>query len=94
MFLEICKANYIEDYKIAFEFNNGEIYSVDLINELSGSVFVPLKDKAFFKDFSIVYNTIEWKNGADFAPEYLYELAKFQNQIASEPTPEYKIKTK
>lgn len=80
MFLEISKANYIEDYKIEFEFNNGEIYSVDLINELSGSVFVPLKNKEFFKDFSIVYNTIEWKNGADFAPEYLYELAKLQSK--------------
>jgi len=94
MFLEISKANYIDGYKIELEFNNGEIYSVDLKNELNGSVFAPLKDKEFFKDFSIVYNTIEWKNGADFAPEYLYELAKFQNQIASEPTPEYKIKTK
>ena len=91
MFLEISKANYIEDYKIEFEFNNGEIYLVDLINELNGSVFVPLKNKEFFKDFSIVYNTIEWKNGADFAPEYLYELAKLQNHIASEPTADYGV---
>lgn len=92
MFLEISKANYVEDYKIEFEFNNGEIYSVDLINELSGSMFVPLKNKAFFKDFSIVYNTIEWKNGADFAPEYLYELAKIQSQLASEPMAEFRTK--
>ena len=93
MFLEISKANYIDGYKIELEFNNGEVYLVDLKNELNGSVFTPLKDKLIFKDFSIVFNTIEWKNGADFAPEYLYELAKFQNQLASEPTPEYKIKT-
>lgn len=92
MFLEITKANYIEDYKIELEFNNGELYLVDLINELNGSVFVPLKNKAFFKDFSIVYNTIEWKNGADFAPEYLYELAKRQSKLASEPKAEYKTK--
>ena len=92
MFLEISKANYIEDYKIEFEFNNGETYSIDLKNELSGSVFVPLKNKAYFKDFSIVYNTIEWRNGADFAPEYLYELAKLQSQLASEPRAEYKKK--
>ncbi len=90
MFLEISKANYIEDYKIEIQFNNGEIYAVDLMNELNGSIFVPLKDIAFFKDFSIVYNTIEWKNGADFAPEYLYELAKLQSQLASEPEAEYK----
>ncbi len=92
MFLEVSKANYIEDYKIEFEFNNGEIYLVDLINEMNGSVFVPLKNKEFFKDFSIVYNTIEWKNGADFAPEYLYELAKLQSKLVSEPRAEYKTK--
>ncbi|MGC3976933.1 MAG: DUF2442 domain-containing protein [Paludibacteraceae bacterium] len=91
MFLEISKANYIADYKIELTFNNGEMYLVDLVNELNGTVFVPLRDKAFFKDFSIVYNTIEWKNGADFAPEYLYELAKCQHQIASEPKNEYGI---
>lgn len=94
MFLEIIKANYIEDYKIEFQFNNGEICLVDLINELNGSIFVPLKDKALFKDFKIIYNTIEWKNGADFAPEYLYELAKIQSKFASEPKVEYKTKNK
>jgi len=62
-----------------------------LANELNGTVFNPLKDKNNFRKFSIVFNTIEWENGADFAPEYLYELAKYQNQIASEPTNEYGI---
>jgi hypothetical protein len=28
-------------------------------------------------------------NGADFAPEYLYELALTQHKIAGEPTNEY-----
>ena len=91
MFLEISKAKYIVDYKIELTFNNGEIFPVDLANELNGTVFAPLKDKSFFRDFSIHFNTIEWKNGADFAPEYLYEIAKFQNQIASEPTEEYEL---
>ena len=90
MFLEICKAKYIIDYKIELTFNNGESYVVDLIDELNGIVFIPLKEKSFFKDFNIVYNTIEWKNGADFAPEFLYELAKQQQLIASETITEYK----
>ena len=89
MFLEINKANYISDYKIELTFNTGEIYLVDLVNELNGTVFIPLRDLAFFKDFTITFNTIEWKNGADFAPEYLYKLAKFQNQMTSEPEVEY-----
>ena len=89
MFLEITQASYINDYKLSLKFNDGAEMTVDLENELNGSVFNPLKDKSKFKKFSIVFNTIEWENGADFAPEYLYELAISQKQIASEPTSEY-----
>jgi hypothetical protein len=91
MFLEIIQASYINDYKILLKFNDGTEMTVDLENELNGSVFTPLKDKSKFRKFSIVFNTIEWENGANFAPEYLYELAISQHEIASEPTSEYRI---
>lgn len=91
MFLEITQASYIIDYKLLLKFNNGTEITVDLENELNGTIFNPLKDKSKFKNFSIVFNTIEWENGADFAPEYLYELAISQHQIASEPASEYGI---
>jgi hypothetical protein len=90
MFLEITQASYITDFKVSLTFNNGVEMTVDLEKELTGSAFTPLKDKEKFKKFAIVFNTIEWENGADFAPEYLYELATFQNQIASEPKTGYK----
>lgn len=92
MFLEIINATYLEDYKIELQFNNGEKYVVDLENHLQGQVFIPLKDKHLFQKFSIVFNTIEWENGADFAPEFLYDLAKLQHQIASEPSNNYGFK--
>ena len=47
---------------------------VDLKSSLKGIVFEPLKDLNFFKRFSVKYNTVEWENGADFAPEYLLAL--------------------
>lgn len=80
LLIEITKAKYIVDYKIELEFNNGEEYVLDLGNELNGTIFQALKDKNNFKQFSIKFNTIEWDNGADLAPEYLYDLAKCQNQ--------------
>jgi hypothetical protein len=49
---------------------------IDLEKELVGKVFEPLKDKNYFKTFTIKFNTIEWDNGADFAPEYLYEIGQ------------------
>jgi hypothetical protein len=73
MFIEIIKAEYISGYKLRLWFNNGAVKEVDLSDSLRGNVFVPLQDKEFFKRFSIRFNTIEWENGADFAPEYLYE---------------------
>ena len=91
MFLEVTQASYINDFKLSLKFNNGAEMTVDLENELNGTDFNPLKDKSKFKKFSIVFNTIEWENGADFAPEYLYELAMSQHQIASEPSSEYGI---
>ena len=74
MFLEVSKAVYLENYCISLTFNNGETKTVDLQNELNGTVYEPLRHLEFFKDFQVKYNTIEWANGADYAPEYLYEI--------------------
>jgi hypothetical protein len=73
MLLEVSSAKYLSDYKISLLFNNGESKTVDLSDKLIGKVFEPLKDKVYFQSFVIKFNTIEWSNGADFAPEYLYE---------------------
>ena len=76
MFLHVDEATYISDYQLQLKFNNNKIKKVDLKNELYGEVFEPLKNKQYFKDFFISHNTIEWKNGADFAPEFLFEIGQ------------------
>ena len=78
MFIEVLDAKYLGDYKISLIFNTGESKIVDLSDELNGKVFEPLKDKSYFQSFKIKYNTIEWSNGADFAPEFLLELGNKQ----------------
>ena len=78
MFLEVFKANYLNDYRLALTFNNGEIKTVDLKDELSGTIYLPLQEIDYFKKFKIIYNTVEWPNGADYAPEYLYDVANRQ----------------
>ena len=75
MFLEILKAVYLENYRISLTFNNGETKTVDLQSELNGTVYEPLRQLDYFKNFQVKYNTIEWANGADYAPEYLYEIS-------------------
>lgn len=67
MFIEVTKAEYLDGYRVKLLFNNGETRIADLSQSLNGVVFAPLKDIEFFKRFEIKFNTIEWKNGADFA---------------------------
>lgn len=74
MFTEVIKATYLDGYRIKLQFNDGAEKIVDLSQSLKGTVFAPLRDIEYFKRFSIKFNTIEWENGADFAPEYLYEI--------------------
>lgn len=74
IFLEVVKAEYIDGYRLRLFFNNGEVRVVNLEHSLVGEVFTPLRNIDYFKHFSIRFNTVEWDNGADFAPEYLYEI--------------------
>jgi hypothetical protein len=54
---------------------------------LWGEVFEPLKDKDQFAKFMLhdELATIVWPNGADFAPEFLYQ--KLRPNYTLKPTP-------
>ena len=70
--LWITKAEYVNDFKISIQFNTDEKGTVDLKNKLDKKIFEPLKNETFFKNFKLNDWTIEWENGADFSPEFLY----------------------
>lgn len=73
MFIHVTNAKYIRDYQVWSSFNDGIEGIVDLSPELYGEVFEPLKDKEFFRSFSLEGHTLSWSNGADFALEFLRE---------------------
>ena len=75
MFLHVRDAKYVGGYRIQLRFNDGAEGIVDLSDCLDGEVFQPLKDLDRFKSFRVDpdIETIVWSNGADMAPEYLYE---------------------
>ncbi len=76
--LHVKEAKYRHDYIIWLRFNDGAEGEVDLADELEGEVFGPLKDINRFKSFKVdpILETIVWENGADLAPEFLYENVK------------------
>ena len=75
MFLHVKEAKYLHDYVIWLRFNDGAEGEVDLRRELEGEIFGPLQDLQLFQRFHVdpELETIAWENGADLAPEFLYE---------------------
>ncbi|MEN6577674.1 MAG: DUF2442 domain-containing protein [Phycisphaerales bacterium] len=78
MMPRVVDAQHVRDYVIHVRFADGAEGDIDLQNELDGEVFEPLKDPVCFKSFEVhpELHTITWPNGADFAPEFLYERIK------------------
>jgi hypothetical protein len=84
MFLHVTSVSHITACQLRIEFSNGVVKQVELAGELYGEVFEPLKDLEVFKQGAVnpETNTIEWPNGADFAPEFLYEVGQKVKQVA------------
>ena len=72
----VISAEYCGEFKIKITFNDGVKGTVDFAKWLEGPVFEPLRDPAYFGQFFIDGGTVAWANGADIAPETLYEQAK------------------
>ncbi len=83
MFLHVTDVRPCDDYRLRLTFSDGVVKEVDLAGELYGEVFEPLKDLETFRRVRVNpdTNTIEWPNGADFAPEFLYEIGQVK-QVA------------
>lgn len=75
MIPRLIEATYVHDFILHLQFSDGTEGDVDLEPELDGEVFRPLKDPAYFKQFTVnaELHTVTWPNGADFAPEFLYD---------------------
>jgi hypothetical protein len=76
--VDVVEARYVAGYTVWVRFEDGTEAEIDLSSELYGPIFEPLKDPAFFAQLRVNDDTgtIEWPNGADFAPEFLYEKAR------------------
>lgn len=89
MIISVINAEYIKDYSIRLNFDTGESGIVDLKAAIFNDhrkIFEPLRDIKFFKKFSLDTWTLFWPNEADFAPEYLYDLAVKQKENTGEFT--------
>ena len=75
----VVKAKYQNGYRIRVTFNDGTEKTIDFQKWLNGPVFEPLKEPSYFKRFFLDGWTVCWPNGADIAPETLYEYKESSN---------------
>jgi hypothetical protein len=79
MLVDVTYVKYMRDYTVYLEFDDGSAGEVNLADCVGdGGVFMPLADKDYFKTVSVdsTLGTLRWPNGADIAPEFLYERVK------------------
>jgi len=74
----VVDATYLDGYRLRVRFDEGATKIVDLHPHLDGPLFEPLRDITYFKRFTVDHDvdTVVWENGADFAPEFLYEIGE------------------
>ena len=73
----VTAVEYRRGYVYHVRFDDGLEGDVDFSGYIGcGPVFRPLGDLAFFKKARIEGGTIAWPNGADIAPETLYEMVE------------------
>jgi len=69
----VVRADYRGGFRIHLTFNDNSEGTVDFQQWLDGPVFEPLKNVDYFGRFFLDGGAVVWPNGADIAPETLYE---------------------
>ena len=78
----VIRADYRGGYCIHVTFSDNSEKTIDFAPWLDGPVFAPLKAPNYFRRFFLDGGTVAWPNGADIAPETLYEYHASGNRSA------------
>ncbi len=73
-FSSVAAVAYRGGWVLRVEFDDGLAGELDFSHYLDrGPVCAPLRDQEFFRTAHVANGTVSWPNGADIAPETLYE---------------------
>jgi len=78
MIPRVVEVKPLQGYRLWVRFHDGTVGTIDLANDLWGPMFEPLKDLDLFFQATVdpELETVTWPNGADLAPEFLYQAAQ------------------
>ena len=77
----LCPSTLFPIFPLGVTFVDGTTGEVDLrtfLNgtQVKGTVFEPLRDQAVFAQVRVVMGAVQWPNGADLAPDAMYDAIK------------------
>lgn len=84
--MDITRVEVIGDYLLRLSFADGTVGDVDFSSRVWRGVFEPLREPSYFARVTVDPDggTIVWPDGADMAPEPLYEEAR---RSTAQPAP-------
>lgn len=76
--VDVIAVRHVRDFVLWVKFEDGTEGDVDLTSSLRGPVFALLKDVEYFAQVTVdpELGTVVWPNGADIAPETLYDRVR------------------
>jgi Protein of unknown function (DUF2442) len=82
MIIHVTQVRVIGAFSLEITFDNGVTKRINLQKELYGPIFEPLRNPAFFAQAFVDHSrTVAWPNGADFAPDFLYQIEPEDSRI-------------
>lgn len=80
---KVASVTALDDYQLDVTFADGIRGIVSLKDQLYGPMFEPLKEVLYFKQVRVdEFGVICWPNGADLAPDALYDELLTQSRVA------------
>jgi hypothetical protein len=72
----VAAVRHVREHVLWLRFSDGVEGEINFRDDLRGELFEPLADPAAFARVGIQYGTLAWSNGADWAPETLYDRVR------------------
>ncbi|MBE0468936.1 MAG: DUF2442 domain-containing protein [Methyloprofundus sp.] len=73
MYPAVIKVVPKDNYQVYIEFDNSECGILNMEPYLNFGVFNKIKDLNLFLKVRVSFDTIEWGNGIDLDPQFVYE---------------------
>lgn len=70
-----------DNYQIYVEFDNDECGILNMEPYLDFGIFSKIKDQSLFAKVRISFDTIEWGNGIDLDPQFVYDKCIKEKRI-------------